>query len=254
MLSFLTRKYFNNRPSRYTIPDNYTLFLLPENMENITASLYSVHQKHGFGTPIEDFRNAVRDEMYRWAAKYKNKINNIDALGTNTRDYVLLLEYINRTFIKEAYDSVINSIPTRVGPHEANIAGKYHVGTVDPDPMFRRGTGMEWKTQKELMAEDYRTIDVWANTATDVSTAFRTPYRDNNRIGADQISRHKRNYDTNPDGLRFTRENASWENNHMRGYDIDYQIYKHTHTGDADRNTYIRYPDAAAKARRPYYA
>jgi hypothetical protein len=238
---FNSRKEWANqtRPKNFnsTSVSNKELFLTKENTHNVISSMYSIHTQHGFNSPVEDFQKNIPRMMRKWAVE--NNINSFEALGGDVNNFIEVLDFINRLFIKQNYELVTMATP--LDNHIPDIKVTKYPG-VQIGNINEYEHTIERKDLKDLMASDYNQIDVWRHQETNVWDGH---YRNGNRIGIDQISRHKRNYDRGHfggelDGLRTTIENASWENNHQRGYGGVYDEFVNATTSDRNRFRNIR--------------
>jgi len=220
---------------------NKKLFLSKENMDNVITTMYNNHVRSGFITPIEEYQRIIPKLMRKWAIK-KN-IDSFEMLGSGVEDYLNIIDFTNDAFIRDHYDMMIltsplqNSLPD-VNPRYPTV----QVGLKD-----EYVNTIQRKNLTDLLASDYNSIDVWDRQSI---YEWNPNFRLNNKFTKDKISRHVRNYadfgsarnfDGEIDGLRNTIETASRDNNHIRGYGIDYEKFMNSHTDDRYRNRYVRF-------------
>ena len=229
---FINDSYIKNYNTSIT---NKVIFLTQENINNVVASVYSIHTQYGLLYPIEYFSQNIPKLMRKWAIE-KN-INSFENLNTSVDNFLTTLDFINKLFIKDHLHMFIEN--SSYGNYLFEEKIKYapvQVGSIN-----EFDNTIQTKELSDLLASDYNSIDVWKNIEID---RWNNNYRDRNKIGMDKISRHVRDYDKREqDGMRATVKNSSRENNHQRGFGIAYEEFVNNVTNKYNRNENIRLPD-----------
>lgn len=208
----LSRKDIANRPTPIRNINVQEIFLSDSNQRNIAKQLFNLHKAINGKKTYFYFKEIASKRMVAWA--YKKNIKDTKQLVYD----VNLLDFINKTFIRENEDLYKIAIPGDSNVYETAVPVSY------PD-LYEEEARIFEKKPNELLAEDIRNIDVWRKQTTEVnSNVFR--YR--NTIPVWQKSMNIRHYDIANQGLHHSDSNRASLEGLNRGYGKDFYNLQQT--------------------------
>jgi hypothetical protein len=188
----LSRKEIENQPTIIHRKDNVLSFMNLSNQRALTKKIYLLHKSNNGLLTYLHFKELVPFRMKSWI--YQKDVNKYRQLTAGAID---VLEYLNKVFISDNYDlySIISReskyTPLDSNVYRSTVNVSYSIGDESQDILILK------KKANELLAEDYRNMDVWAEQTTEVTNKT---HRYGNAIPVWQRTMNIRHYDRDNQG------------------------------------------------------
>lgn len=184
----LSKKEIENRPTQIRKKDNFASFMNLSNQRHLTKKIYLLHKSNNGLLTYLHFKDIVPLKMKEWIQK--KDINKYRATISAVID---MLDYLNKLFISDNYE-LYTIMGYEVPNIDSNVyRNKLLISYITDDD----NTLVIEKRPEEMLVEDIRNLDVWAEQTIEVSNKNR---RYNNQIVPWQASMHTRNYDRTNQG------------------------------------------------------
>ncbi len=197
-MTYLSVKEANNRSIITYKKSNLFSFMDLSNQRLLTKKIYILHKSNnGFATYLY-FKDIIPLRMKEWVTKVEvNKYNELVLGGSD------VLEYLNKKFITENYDLYSENSPDYM-PFETNV---YKSKISVSYPTMDNSSGIIVKKRPdELLADDYKNIDVWGEQVENLTDKN---YRYQNKIPFWQRTMNIRHYDRSNQGYHHSNPNRA---------------------------------------------
>jgi hypothetical protein len=187
------------------------LFMSLDNQTYLTKYIYNLHRQNGGTLVYSYFKSVVPKQMSGWLKNIRfnqymalQQINDLFCRGNG------------QLYEKNYSNGIEIQADTNVYRLGTNITGYDDEGNITS----------ELKSFKNLMAEDYQSINVWKKVEVDAKPSH---FRNNNKIPVYQSSMNTRHYDRTVNGFAESNPERASLNTNLSGYGSDFQklISKH---------------------------
>ncbi len=195
-----SEKERKNVATRLAVRNPRELFMHLRNQRDLAKRVFTLSNENGLARGFSALKHAVSERMSQWYEDSGAALHNIDTHNP--------VDHLNDAFIQQNPD--LYSIEL----HESNV---YH-NTVtiaqtdenlDVDGNGQIATHIVKKRPQDMLADDIRNMDVWAPQTITINPV--RSMRDQSRIPVWQRAMNTRHVDRDPDGLRRSKKNSSWE-------------------------------------------
>ena len=201
---YRSQKDINNVATNIHVKDTYNIFMSIDNQLYNIKKIYLLHKQNSGNLIYLYFRMVVPLKMSKWVEKYKNTY--VTSL--------YMLAYLNHNFIKSCFD--LYEYKSNTGELLAPIVPNVYRSTASLGEYNNGAVNITEKKYGDLMANDYGSVDVWAEQTTEVNLAD-DRHKNLARI---QKSMSTRSYDRENEGYRATVNHSSLYNI-TNGYKFD---------------------------------
>lgn len=212
----LSRKEIDNQSTVIHRKSNALSFMNLTNQRFLTKKIYLTHKSNNGIAPYLYFKEKVPLRMRDWINK--KEINSYNHLILGSID---TLEYLNKIFISDNHD--LHAVSgSEYLPSDSNVYQNQLVISYPNE--FNEDITILKKKPNELLAEDYRNIDVWSEQTTET---INKNYRYKNTIPFWQRTMNIRHYDRNNQGYHHADSNRASLDTPVYGYGNDIKkLYK----------------------------
>jgi hypothetical protein len=205
-MQYLSVKEANNQPTTIYRKSNLFSFMNLSNQRLLTKKIYFLHKSNNGLLPYLHFKSRVPRRMKEWVnTKEINPYNEIVLGGAD------VLDYLNKKFISDNYD--LHNFDQSYVPLESNVY-KNKLTIAFPSSDEKHYIAIE-KTPSDLLAEDYRNLDLWSEQTTEITAEHQRYY---NKIPFWQRTMNKRHYDRGNQGYHHADPNRASLDTPIYGY------------------------------------
>lgn len=211
----LSRKEVENLPTHIVKVKNINGFMSPANQRLLTKKIYLLHTGNNGTATYSYLKALIPRRMNKW-------VNSMDVNGFKklTYDSVDMITYLNKLFVtdnSDLYEIIRMGIASESNVYRNRLTIGYVTEEVE-NGVYRTVTAE--KKPEELLAEDIRNLDVWAEQTVEISD---NRNRYGNTVPIWQRSLHKRHYDTANQGYHHSDSNRASLDSPVYGYGDEMQ-------------------------------
>lgn len=204
----LSRKEIENQPTTIYKKSNAASFMNLANQRFLTKKIYILHKSNNGVMPYLYFKEHIPIRMRNWIdGKDMGSYSHLIAGSIDT------LDYINKMFISDNYD--LYSIQY-VNHNYSHLDSNVYRNTLDISYADENENIFILKKKpNELLAEDYRNMDVWSEQSTETTN---NNNRNRNNIPFWQRTMNIRHYDRNNQGYHHADSKRASLDTPVYGY------------------------------------